>query len=144
MFPLGFGLDSQIEPGQKETLRAVLVKLGITADHVTLWGSGEPFREFLYVDDLAEACRFLMEKYDYSDIGEFINIGSGKDKKIKDMAIIVKRVIGYDGEIIYDTTKPDGTPRKLMDNSRLKKLGWQQTIDLEEGIGKEFEWYLSD
>ena len=110
-------------------------------DTVVLWGSGEPYREFLYVDDLADACLFLMQKYDYTDIGEFINIGTGQDMKIRDLASLIKDIIGYAGEIRSDLTKPDGTPKKLLDVSRLQKLGWQASIPIDEGIELTYAWY---
>jgi GDP-L-fucose synthase len=110
-------------------------------DSVVIWGTGEPYREFLYVDDLADACVFLMEKHDYRDIGEFINIGTGKDIKIKDLAELVKAVVGFDGEIKRDTSKPDGTPKKLLDVSRMKALGWEPKTGLEEGIKATYEHY---
>ncbi|MBT9148180.1 MAG: GDP-L-fucose synthase [Syntrophomonadaceae bacterium] len=109
---------------------------------VEIWGSGEPYREFLYVDDLADACVFLMYNHDYKDIGEFINIGAGEDIKIKNLAIMIKDIIGFEGEIRHDLSKPDGTPRKLLDISRIKALGWKPKIDLEEGIRKMYEWYV--
>jgi GDP-L-fucose synthase len=109
---------------------------------VVVWGSGKPYREFLYVDDLADACVFLMEKYDYKDIGEFINIGSGSDVTIKELVELVKKITGYDGEIIYDLTKPDGTPKKLLDTSRLRSLGWHATTSLKEGILKTYKYYV--
>lgn len=98
---------------------------------VTLWGSGTPFREFLHVDDLAEACVFLMENY--SD-GQTMNVGFGSDLSILDLAKLVKDVTGYPGEIVLDQSKPDGTPKKLMDSSRINTLGWQPKIGLREGI----------
>lgn len=110
---------------------------------VEIWGSGKPYREFLYVDDLADACVFLMEHYDYKDIGEFINIGAGKDIEIRDLAELVKNTIGFEGEIQYDISKPDGTPRKLLDSSRINSLGWKPKTSLEEGIKKTFQWYIS-
>ena len=109
---------------------------------VTIWGSGEPFREFLYVDDLADACFFLMEKYAYKDIGEFINIGTGKDIKIKDLAILIKSIVGFNGEIQHDQSKPDGTPKKLLDISKMKSLGWEAKTDLEDGIKLTYSTYL--
>lgn len=109
---------------------------------VTLWGSGEPFREFLYVDDLAEACVFLMQKYDAKDVGEFINIGTGKDISIKKLAMMIKDIVGYQGNIVYDLSKPDGTPKKLLDVSRLEALGWKAHIDLREGIRRTYEFYV--
>jgi len=105
---------------------------------VTIWGSGTPKREFLYVDDLADACIFLMNQYDESDI---INIGCGEDISIAELALLVKDKVGYAGDIEYDTEKPDGTPRKLLDVGKLRRLGWKPKISLEEGIGKTYEWY---
>ncbi len=101
------------------------------AKEVVCWGTGSPFREFLYSDDLAEACVFLMDKY--SD-EQFINIGSGSEITIKELSELVGRIIGFDGKIVWDNSKPDGTPRKLMDSSRLFALGWKPRVNLEEGI----------
>ena len=109
---------------------------------VLLWGSGAPFREFLYVDDLADACVFLMERYDYRDTGELINIGTGNDLTIKDLALMIRDTVGFTGEIVWDSTKPDGTPKKLLDISRLRNLGWAPKTTLEEGIRKTYDWYL--
>jgi GDP-L-fucose synthase len=108
---------------------------------VTVWGSGKPFREFLYVDDLADACVFLMEGYDHRQIGEFINIGTGKDISIQDLANLVKRIVGYEGTIEQDLLKPDGTPRKLLDTTRLRSLGWSAKIDLSDGIRRTYDSY---
>jgi GDP-L-fucose synthase len=104
------------------------------APSVTLWGTGEPYREFLYVDDLADACVFLMERYGARDIGEFINIGTGEDIKIRDLAEMVRKIVGYEGEIVNDRSKPDGTPKKLLDISKIQSLGWKPKIALTEGI----------
>ena len=101
------------------------------AQSVEIWGTGTPLREFLHVDDLAEACIYLMNNY--SD-NQQINIGTGKDLTIKDLALLVKKIVGFEGEITHDLSKPDGTPRKLMDVSFLHKLGWHHKIELEEGI----------
>jgi GDP-L-fucose synthase len=109
---------------------------------VVLWGTGSPFREFLYVDDLADACVFLIEKYDYSEIGEFINIGTGRDISIEDLALMIRDIVGFRGEIVWDSTKPDGTPKKLLDISRIKALGWEPKTSLQEGIRKTYQWYL--
>lgn len=108
-----------------------------------LWGSGEPFREFLYVDDLANACVMLMEKHDYKNIGEFVNVGMGSDIRIKDLALLVKSIVGFTGEITHDLTKPDGTPKKLLDSSRISALGWKPEVSLEKGIKTTYEFYLS-
>jgi GDP-L-fucose synthase len=107
-------------------------------DRVTLWGTGNPRREFLHVDDLAEACYLLMQVY---DLAEIINIGSGEDQSIRELAQLVAKVVGFQGAIDWDTTKPDGTPRKLLDISRLRALGWQPRIPLEEGIKKTYAWF---
>jgi len=108
--------------------------------YVTIWGTGTPKREFLYVDDLADACVYLMEHYDGSEI---VNIGVGEDISIGDLAALVKEVVGFRGDIVYDSSKPDGTPRKLLDVSRLHSLGWKAKTDLREGIRKTYEWYLT-
>ena len=110
------------------------------APEVIIWGSGTPYREFLHVDDLADACYFLMEKYNEPG---FLNIGTGTDIRINDLAILVKKIVGYAGAITNDTSKPDGTPRKLMDVSQLAKLGWSASISLEEGIRKVYEEFRS-
>ncbi len=114
------------------------------APHVVVWGTGAPRREFLHVDDMADACMYLMEKYDASDIGEFVNIGLGVDVTIKELAELIGDIVGYSGEIVYDTTKPDGTPQKLLDVSRLRELGWSARISLRDGIKQAYEWYASN
>ena len=106
---------------------------------VTVWGSGKPLREFLHVDDCAAACLFLMQHYDAEEI---VNIGVGTDISIAELASLVKDVVGYQGEIIYDSSKPDGAPRKLVDVSRINGLGWQAGIPLEEGVRSAYEWFL--
>jgi len=108
--------------------------------HVTLWGTGSPYREFLHVDDLADACLFLMLAYDSNEI---INIGTGKDITIRELAEIVKGITGFQGKIVWDITKPDGTPRKLLDTSKIQALGWQPKITLAEGIKLTYDWYIS-
>jgi GDP-L-fucose synthase len=105
------------------------------APAVTLWGTGTPMREFLHVDDLANACYFLMQQYNENG---FVNIGVGKDSSIKDLALLVKDIVGYKGTIAYDLSKPDGTPRKLMDVSKLQQLGWHSSISLREGIAQVY------
>lgn len=108
---------------------------------VNLWGSGSPMREFLYADDLANACIYLMENY--SDAG-FINIGTGLDVTIKELAELVRDIVGFEGDLIWDSTKPDGTPRKLMDVSKLHDLGWKHTINLEHGIAMAYQDFLKN
>ena len=106
-----------------------------------VWGTGESRREFLHVDDLAAACLLLLEKYDSAEI---INIGSGEDVTICELAKLVCDVIGFDGELVWDKTKPDGTPRKLLDVTRIRVLGWQPTIPLRKGIEQTHEWFLAN
>jgi len=109
--------------------------------YVEVWGTGSPRREFLYVDDLADACVFLMEEYNGNDV---INIGTGEDITIRELAELIKRIVGYNGEIKFDTSKPDGTPRKLLDVSKLRKLGWRHKVSLEEGIYRTYKWYVEE
>jgi GDP-L-fucose synthase len=108
---------------------------------VTIWGTGTPMREFLHADDLADACTFLMETYNEEG---HVNIGTGVDVTIKELAETVQKVTGYDGEIIFDTTKPDGTPRKLLDVSKLSNLGWQYSINLENGLRMAYDAFLKE
>ena len=108
---------------------------------VKLWGSGTPMREFLFVDDMAEAVVFALE----NKLPEYLyNVGSGKDSTIKELAEIIQKTVGHQGEIIWDTTKPDGTPRKLMDVSKLKSLGWEYSTELQQGIQKTYAWFLEN
>ena len=109
---------------------------------VTLWGSGTPMREFLYVDDLADACVHFMQTYDNSN--EIVNIGTGEDVTIKELAETVAKIVGYTGTLEWDTTKPDGTPRKLLDVSRLHSLGFKHSVSLEKGIERTYEWYTEN
>lgn len=109
---------------------------------VTVWGSGKPKREFLHVDDCAAACVHLLENYENTD--EWLNIGVGDDISIADLATLVKEVVGYQGEIVYDSSKPDGTPRKLVDVGRISHTGWSATIALEEGVAATYQWYLQN
>ena len=109
------------------------------AAEVVVWGSGTPKREFLYADDLAEACTFLMENYDGQDP---INIGTGEDLTIAELSLTIKNIIGFEGKLVFDSTKPDGTPRKLLDVTNLHNLGWKHTINLPEGIKMAYQDYL--
>ena len=109
------------------------------APSLTCWGTGTPLREFLHVDDLARACVFLLEKYREE---QFINVGSGRELSIRDLAHLVKKIVEYPGDIIWDASKPDGTPRKIMDSSRIFALGWKPRIDLETGIAQVYQDYL--
>jgi GDP-L-fucose synthase len=109
---------------------------------VTLWGTGAALREFLHVDDLAEACLLAMENPQQQELGDFMNVGMGKDISIAGLAQLIGEVVGYQGEIGFDPVKPDGTPRKLLDVSRIHKLGWSPRIALREGITRTYQWYL--
>jgi len=108
-------------------------------ESVTLWGTGSPMREFLHADDLAEACAYLMENYSEP---QFINVGTGIDITIKELAETVSKIVGFEGRLVWDTTKPNGTPRKLMDVSKLHEQGWKHTIDLQEGISLAYQDFL--
>src|SRR2546430_1889285 len=108
---------------------------------LTVWGSGKPRREFLHVDDLASACLLLLEKYDSSEI---INVGRGEDVSIRELAELICEVVGFDGDLAWDATKPDGTPGKLLDVSKLRALGWKPSIPLRDGIARTYEWFLAN
>ena len=135
-----YGPNDNYDLNNSHVLPALLRKFHnatINGDEtVEVWGSGTPKREFLHVDDLADACYFLMQNYDDKD---FVNIGSGEDLSIKDLALMIKDVVGFKGELKFDATKPDGTPRKLMDVSRLEKIGWKYSIPLKQGIAAVYE-----
>jgi GDP-L-fucose synthase len=113
------------------------------AKEVTVWGSGTPRREFLYSEDLADAVVFLMERVDRDAAGEFVNIGVGEDVSIAELAHLIAEIVGFRGALAFDTSKPDGTPRKLLDVSRLQKLGWRATTDLRNGLTQAYRNYLS-
>lgn len=135
-----YGPNDNYDLKNSHVLPAMLRKF-ITAKRsqdpsVTIWGTGSPKREFLHADDLAEACLFLMENYNDSGL---VNIGVGEDISILDLAILVKKIVGFEGDILTDTTKPDGTPRKLMDVSKLSSFGWKAKTTLEEGIQKVYD-----
>ena len=145
--PIGFGLDGQIDFNDKENIINVLEKVGVKKNSVVVWGTGNVYREFLHVDDLADACVYLMENIEAEDMKKispdyFVNVGTGEDILLKDLYELVRDIVGYEGQIEYDTSKPDGTPRKLLDVKRIKKLGWEYKIKLKEGISKTLENYL--
>ena len=130
-----YGPNDNYDLNNSHVLPALIRKFhtakNLGSAQVEVWGTGKPLREFLYVDDLAEACYFLMENYN----GEmFVNVGSGTDISIADLAAVVKEVVGYEGDIVFNTERPDGTPRKLMDVSRIHSMGWKHRIELKEGI----------
>jgi len=111
---------------------------------VSVWGTGKPRREFLFADDMAEACFHIMEKLNYKDVGELINIGTGEDISINDLACMVKKVVGFEGDIVFDTSKQDGTMLKRMDVSKLSNLGWKFKTSLEEGMRKSYDDFLNN
>lgn len=135
-----YGPNDNYDLASSHVLPAMLRKFIVAKRNgdasVTIWGTGSPKREFLHANDLADACLFLMENYNDSGL---VNIGIGEDISILDLAYLVKKIVGFEGEILTDTTKPDGTPRKLMDVSKLSGLGWKAKISLEEGIQKVYE-----
>lgn len=129
-----------------------LLKHGIHKGKVELWGTGKPLREFLWSEDMADASVYIMENVDFSDLVKgkteirncHINIGTGKEISIADLATLIKNTIGYSGEIIFNSSKPDGTMRKLTDVSRLNVLGWRHTVDIEDGVKKIYDWYTQN
>lgn len=138
-----YGEGDNFHPQNSHVLPAILQRFHNAkieqTDSVTVWGTGSPLREFLHVDDMARACIFLMEKYSGH---EHVNVGSGKEISILELATLVAECIGYEGEIVTDPSKPDGTPRKLMDSEKLFSMGWQPELELREGITRTYEWYL--
>ncbi|MCF8284268.1 MAG: GDP-L-fucose synthase [Sphingobacteriales bacterium] len=138
-----YGINDNYHPENSHVLPALIRRFHEAkvnnADHVEIWGTGSPLREFMYSDDLADACYFLMMNYNEPD---FINIGTGHDLSIKDLADLIKHVLGYEGAITFDTSKPDGTPRKLMDVCKLHSLGWKHRVELAEGIEMAYEDFL--
>lgn len=136
-------IDKEGLPGvNPKFLSNYLSKFGIYPDKIILWGSGSPYREFLYVDDMAEAALFVMGHCNSKDIEEFVNIGSGEDIPLHELAEMVRAVVDCKGEITWDTDRPDGTPRKLLDVSMISDLGWKSRVGLKEGIERTYQWYL--
>ena len=133
----------------RRDIERILQKHGIYKDRVVLWGTGTPRREFLWSEEMADACVFIMEHVNFSDLAQgmtevkncHINIGTGKEITIRELSSIIQETIGYEGEIRFDKSKPDGTPRKLTDVSKLNSLGWRHTIDVEEGVKRLYDWY---
>ncbi len=146
---LPVSLIPNVELASEEELAEALAHFGIYPDRVELWGSGTPMREFLWSEDMAEACVFLMEQINFDDLrpaeGEVrnchINIGTGTDVSIAELASRIKEVVGYQGEIRFDRSKPDGTMKKLTDPSKLHRLGWHHKVELDEGLQRMFRWY---
>ncbi|MBI4847161.1 MAG: GDP-L-fucose synthase [Nitrospirae bacterium] len=140
-YHLGFGLDAELNQRSDNSIFEFLKSVGISESRVLIWGAGEVYREFLHVDDLADACLFLMLNYTCNDIGECVNIGTGEDIRVKDLALLIKDLTGFDGEIEHDVSKPDGTPKKLLDVRRMADLGWKANIKLDKGIRLTYDWY---
>lgn len=138
-----YGINDNFHLANSHVLPALMRKFHeakvTNSPTVTVWGTGTPLREFLYVDDLADALVFLMNTYNEID---FVNVGTGQEVSIKELALTIKAVVGYDGDLVFDATKPDGTPRKLLDVSRLNAAGWQAKTDLKTGIERTYDWFL--
>ncbi|WP_264560052.1 GDP-L-fucose synthase [Flavobacterium sp. N2270] len=136
-----YGINDNFDLENSHVLPALLRKFieakNNNKKEVVVWGSGTPLREFLFVDDLAEACIFLMHNYNDT---EFVNIGTGLDVTIKELAETIKEIVGFSGNLVFDASKPDGTPRKLLDVSKINNLGWKYKVDLKNGIEKTLEW----
>ncbi|MCJ0741487.1 GDP-L-fucose synthase [Pedobacter sp. CYS-01] len=139
-----YGYNDNYHPQNSHVLPALIRKFDEAkrngSTEVVIWGTGAPMREFLFADDLADACYFLMQNYNESNL---INIGTGEDLTIKDLALMIKDIVGFEGVLTFDTSKPDGTPRKLMDVSKLHNLGWRHQIELAEGLQLAYQDYLS-
>lgn len=139
-----YGINDNFHPENSHVIPGLIHKIHTAkttgSKEVVIWGTGKPLREFIYSDDLANACIFLINNYMSNEI---INIGSGKDLSIKELAETICSVVGFKGSIKYDSSKPDGTQRKLLDSTKLKKLGWETKTDLVSGIKKTYEWYLN-
>lgn len=138
-----YGINDRFDAYNSHVIPSMLIKFHKAKTEnrpfVELWGTGKPLREFLYADDMAEACLYLMQNYDGS---ELVNIGSGKEISIRELAEIIRDVVGFQGEIVFDATKPDGTPRRVLDNSRISATGWKPKMEIREGIRREYDYYL--
>jgi GDP-L-fucose synthase len=139
-----YGYNDNYHPQNSHVLPALIRKFHEAKQNnlpnVTIWGSGSPMREFLFADDLADACFYLMQNYDEANL---INIGTGEDLTIKDLALMIKEIIGFEGDLVFDSSKPDGTPRKLMDVSKLHSKGWKHKVNLKDGIKMAYQDFLS-
>lgn len=140
-YKLGWDIDGKIDYNDNFSLEWALGQIGAYRDKVVMWGDGSVYRELMSSEDLADACVYLMKNKDYKEIGEFVNITNGDDILLKELFEIVKKIVGFNGRIEYDASKPNGTPRKMMDAERIKTLGWQPKIGLEQGIYDFYTWY---
>ena len=143
MYKLGYGLDEKLNFDDNKNIEQILGEVGAFRDKAVLWGDGSAYRELMNSDDLADSCFYLLKNKDYKETGEFVNITGGTDIILRELFEIIKETVGFDGKIVYDSTKPNGTPRKLMDATKIKALGWQPEISLEDGIKQTYEWYCS-
>jgi GDP-L-fucose synthase len=138
-----YGTNDNYHPENSHVLPALIRRIVLAKKNnepnVTIWGTGTPRREFLHVDDLADACYFLLQNYNEQGL---VNIGCGNDVSIKELAELIVNEVGYEGQLVFDTTKPDGTPRKLMDINKIKKIGWNPVIELQEGVKMTIEEFL--
>lgn len=143
-----YGPNDNYDPETSHVMAALIRKFHEAEmnnePRVVVWGTGAPRREFLHVDDMADACVYLMENYDAEDIGEFVNIGLGEDITIRNMAELIKDVAGYEGDIVYDTSKPNGTPQKLLEVTKLHSFGWKASIPLIDGIKRVYKVYHNE
>jgi len=128
----------------KRPVKGNLSEHGIFADRLELWGTGEPLREFLWSEDMADACVYCLENINYNDVKSHVNIGTGKETSIAKLASLVANAVNYDGKIIFDSSKPNGTMRKLCDVSKIHSMGWQHKVEIETGVKKLYEWYLEN
>jgi GDP-L-fucose synthase len=142
-YKIGWGWDEKVKFDNAVSIMEALAWIGAYADKVVVWGDGSPYREMMCSDDLADACFYLMQNKDYKDIGELVNITNGDDIQLKDLIYMVKDIVGFDGEIVWDKSKPNGTPRKLMDATKIESLGWTPKISLKEGIEKIYQNYVN-
>jgi len=142
-YKLGWGLDAELNLDDEASITKILEEIGAYPDKVVVWGDGSPYRELMNSDDLADACFYLMQNKDYKDIGELVNITDGTDIQLKELILMVKDIVGFDGELIWDKTKPNGTPRKLMDATKIKSLGWEPKISLKAGIESIYKAYIA-
>lgn len=143
-YKLGWGLDEKIDFNDNESILKMLESIGAYPDKVIVWGDGSPYRELMNSNDLADACLYLMQNKSYKDIGELVNITGGVDIQLKELIPMIKNIVGFDGELVWDTTKPNGTPRKLMDATKIKSLGWTPKISLKDGIESIYSYYLNN
>jgi len=143
-----YGPNDNFHPENSHVLPAMIYKIHKAkceeADVLELWGTGEPLREFLWSEDMADACVYCLENINYADVKSHINIGTGKEISIANLAALVAKTIGYNGKIIFDSSKPNGTMRKLCDVSKIQSMGWRHKIEIEEGVEKLYEWYLKN